>query len=88
MSVAAAPSPPPAPAPLNWTAIGFIFALIVQSAGTIWWAASLDRRTAALEQAVEPLSSGILARMDERSLAADKALVRIEQRLDRLEPGQ
>lgn len=88
MSVASSHHSPHAGAPMNWTAFGFVLALMIQAGGTIWWAASLDRRTAALEQAVEPLSNGILARMDERSLAADKALVRIEQRLDRLEPRQ
>jgi hypothetical protein len=74
--------PPSAPPQISWSALSFIMALLVQSGGTIWWAASAERRIAALESVTEPLSTGLLARLDERSAAQSTAIDRIERRLD------
>lgn len=76
--------------------VAIILSLVVQTAGLVWWAASLSgrqdehsRRISQLEaadarQATESQRvSEALARMDERMLAQTRILQRIEEQLSR-----
>ncbi len=89
MTVASPPSPQGEPL-VSWSMLAMIAAVVLQTGALVWWAASktadLDRRTAALEETVAPLSSGMLARIDERTQATNIAIERVEKRLDRMEP--
>lgn len=64
---------------LNWSMIGVIVALCVQAAALIFWGGGLTQRVANLERAIEPLSSGTLARLDERTKSMQDQLDRIEK---------
>ncbi len=76
------PRPAPPPGPVSWPLLSLLLALALQFAGAVWWAASSDRRITAVENAVQPLSSGVLARIDERTLATQKEVERLNRRLD------
>lgn len=65
---------------LNWSMIGVIVALLVQTVAVVFWSGSLDQRVSALEQTTAPLADGTLARLDERTLAMQESLRRIEER--------
>jgi DNA-binding LacI/PurR family transcriptional regulator len=59
--------------------IGVIVALCLQAAALIFWGGGLSARMTAVEQAIEPLSSGTPARLDERTKAMQDQLDRIEK---------
>lgn len=69
---------------VDWGMIGVIFALVIQGAGTVWWASSMDRRVSQLEQDIAPVRAATetVARLDERTAAIKEGMNRIERRLD------
>lgn len=71
----------------NWSMVGVILAIAVQTCAVIWWASQMDRRVQTLESAVKPFSTvaETMARLDERTLGMTEANQRIERRLDKLE---
>ncbi|CAB5220446.1 hypothetical protein UFOVP233_78 [uncultured Caudovirales phage] len=75
--------------------IGVIAALVIQAAGTVWWAATLNGKVATLEErfdsiegeqrAQDKLLSQInttVARLDERTTAMVSTMDRLEKRLN------
>jgi hypothetical protein len=64
---------------LNWTMIGVIVALALNTGTMFFWTGGLNQRVANLEVLVAPLANGTLARLDERTLAMKDQLDRIEQ---------
>lgn len=76
----------PGPSPFNWgivsataAAIGVVVTVVVHIVGLASWSARAETRIAHLEQSVPP---GAIATLQERSLNAEKALERIQDRLD------
>lgn len=67
------------PKALNWTMIGVVVALCINTGVLIFWGGGLNQRVTTLEQIVAPLSDGTLARLDERTLAISKTLERMER---------
>ncbi len=67
--------------------LGLLLTVILQGATAVWWAARMDNRVATLEQRLAPVAALIesSARVDERTQAMDKAIGRMETKLDRLE---
>lgn len=68
----------------NWTMVGVVVTLLLQSGALIIWGAKIDQRVGSLEQrigATEGLSETV-ARVDERTQALLVTTNRIDQRLD------
>jgi hypothetical protein len=68
---------------LNWSMIGVIVVLALNTATMFFWTGGLSQRVASLERLVVPLADGTLARLDERTEAILKQLDRIEKRDER-----
>ena len=64
---------------LNWSMIGVIVVLAINTVALVFYGGGLDQRISSLERIVQPLSNGTLARLDERTLAMKEQLDRIEQ---------
>jgi len=64
---------------LNWSMIGVIVVLGVNTVALVFYGGGLDQRISSLERVVQPLSNGTLVRLDERTLAMKEQLDRIEQ---------
>jgi len=64
---------------LNWSMIGVIVVLGINTVTLVFYGGGLDQRISSLERVVLPLSNGTLARLDERTLAMKEQLDRIEQ---------
>lgn len=75
--------------------IGVIAALLVQAAGTVWWAATLSGKVMQLESRFTDLEdeqreqdrslasiNSLMARMDERTASILLTMERVEKRLD------
>lgn len=71
----------------DWTKVGALFAILVQGAAALWWAAGMDRRVSSLERDLAPLRTmtETVGRLDERTGAMREATARIERKLDNLE---
>lgn len=65
---------------LNWTMVGVIVVLVLNTATMFFWTGGLSQRVNNLERLVAPLADGTLARLDERTAAMQKQLDRIEGR--------
>lgn len=65
---------------LNWSMIGVIFALTIQAMALVFWGGGLNQRVTALERTNGPLIDGTLSRLDERTLAIQSAVERLERR--------
>lgn len=63
---------------LNWSMIGVIIALVINTAALVFWGGGLNQRVSNLERIVAPLADGTLARLDERTEAMKDQLDRIE----------
>lgn len=77
----------PHPKKIDTALIGIVITLIVQAAGAIWWAATMNARLDKLEADVAPARQVVetVARLDERSKAMEIATQRIERKLDGVE---
>jgi hypothetical protein len=64
---------------LNWTMIGVIVVLVLNTATMFFWTGGLSQRVTNLERLVAPLADGTLARLDERTKAMKEQLDRIER---------
>ena len=64
---------------LNWSMIGVIVVLAINTVALVFYGGGLDQRISSLERVVQPLSNGTLVRLDERTLAMKEQLDRIEQ---------
>lgn len=62
---------------LNWTAVGIAVTLAMAAGNALWTGAILTARVARLEQEIPP---GVIARLDERTLAIQKSVERMEAR--------
>lgn len=69
---------------VNWSMIGVMLAVAVQTAAMIWWAAGMNERVGTLEQVVAPIADGTVVRIDERTQAMKETMGRIERQLDEL----
>ena len=65
---------------LNWAMIGVICALVTQAVALVFWGGGLNQRVSALERTNGPLVDGSLSRLDERTLAIQSAVERLERR--------
>lgn len=65
-------------------ALPVVLALLVQTAGVVWWASGMERRVQTLESAVKPVqaTSETVARLDERTKATQDGIARVERKLD------
>lgn len=77
----------PHPKKIDTALIGIVITLIVQAAGAIWWAATMNARLDKLEADIAPARQVVetVARLDERSKAMEIAAQRIERKLDGVE---
>lgn len=77
----------PHPKKIDTALIGIVITLIVQAAGAIWWAATMNARLDKLEADIAPARQVVetVARLDERSKAMEIATQRIERKLDGVE---
>lgn len=75
---------------IDWGMVAVVVTLLVQTAGVVWWASTIDARVSRLEQDIKPLTdtSETVARLDERTASINDATDRIERRLERLEDGK
>ena len=64
---------------LNWSMVGVIVVLALNTATMFFWTGGLSQRVASLERLVVPLADGTLARLDERTKAMKEQLDRIER---------
>jgi hypothetical protein len=64
---------------LNWSMVGVIVVLALNTATMFFWTGGLSQRVANLERLVVPLADGTLARWDERTKAMKEQLDRIER---------
>jgi hypothetical protein len=64
---------------LNWSMVGVIVVLALNTATMFFWTGGLSQRVANLERLVVPLADGTLARLDERTKAMKEQLDRIER---------
>lgn len=64
---------------LNWSMIGVIVVLLINTAVLVFWGGGLNQRVSNLERIVAPLADGTLARLDERTKAMKEQLDRIER---------
>lgn len=70
-------TPDPEDRRLNWTAVGVAITLVMAAGNALWTGAILTARVARLEQEIPP---GVIARLDERTLAIQESLKRMEER--------
>lgn len=75
-----ASDPPPRQAlfRLNATNLAVLITVVLQGAATISWGAKMDARVAAIEKAIEPLTDGTVAVLDERTRNIEKGIARLE----------
>ena len=77
----------PHPRKIDTALIGIVITLILQFAGALWWAATMNARLDKLEADIAPARQVVetVARLDERSKAMEIATQRIERKLDGVE---
>ncbi|EJL33231.1 hypothetical protein PMI01_02193 [Caulobacter sp. AP07] len=75
---------------IEWGAAALLFALLVQTAGIVWWGARIDTRVSQVEQKLGASASAgeTIARLDERTTSMLTTLDRIDRRLTATEERQ
>lgn len=70
---------------VDWGVIGVAIALLVQSAGIVWWASDINRKVANIEAQMGQVNAAAstLARLDERTAAMQADLARLYSRSER-----
>lgn len=69
---------------VDWGVIGVAIALLIQSAGIVWWASDINRKVANIESQMGQVnaSAATLARLDERTAAMQTDLARLYVRVE------
>lgn len=76
------------PKKLDVALLGIIITMLLQGAGGVWFAATLNARVQTLENEAVPLKAVVetVARLDERTKAMGESTQRIERRLETRDP--
>lgn len=90
MSLDAAGDRLPHPKKIDTALIGIVIAIILQAAGALWWAATMNARLDRLEADIAPARqvAETVARVDERLKATEASAQRIERKLEGFEAGR
>jgi hypothetical protein len=67
---------------IEWSAAALGFAILLQTAGIIWWGARIDQRVSTMEQKINATAAAgeTLARLDERTQFLVTTVNRLDQR--------